>query len=72
MMVMVSYPVSCTYESLEEANDIVAYASGNDFGGGSNAALVGTLKTVPYSYTLIAASAVKAAVVGTAGATLSF
>lgn len=49
-----------------------AVASGNDFGGASNAAEVGTLKTVPYSYTPIAATAVKAAVVGTAGNTLTF
>lgn len=49
-----------------------AVASGNDFGGASNAAETGALKTVPYSYTPIAATAVKAAVVGTAGNTLTF
>ena len=49
-----------------------AVATGNDFGGASNTALVGTLTKVPYSYTKIAATAVKAAVVGTAGNTLSF
>ena len=50
-----------------------AVASGNDFGSGSNTALAGTLKTVPYTVpTLLEASAVKAAVVGTAGNTLSF
>lgn len=49
-----------------------AVAKGNDFGGGSNTALVGTISSVPYSYSLLAASAVKAAVVGSAGPTLSF
>ncbi|KAJ5033338.1 uncharacterized protein L3040_008456 [Drepanopeziza brunnea f. sp. 'multigermtubi'] len=44
----------------------------NNFGSGANTALAGTLKTVPYSYTKIAASAVKAAVVGKAGTTLTF
>ncbi|TVY80603.1 putative pectate lyase A [Lachnellula suecica] len=49
-----------------------AVATDNDFGGASNAALAGTLKTVPYSYTKVANTAVKAAVVGSAGNTLSF
>jgi pectate lyase len=49
-----------------------AVATGNDFGTGSNAAEAGTLTTVPYDYTPVAASAVKAAVVGTAGNTLTF
>lgn len=50
-----------------------AVATGNDFGGAANAALAGTLTSVPYKVpTLLAASAVKAAVVGTAGNTLSF
>ena len=50
-----------------------AVASGNEFGSGSNTALAGTLKSVPYTVpTLLEASAVKAAVVGTAGNTLSF
>jgi pectate lyase len=44
----------------------------NDFGSGSNAALAGTLTSVPYSYTKLGHANVKAAVVGTAGATLSF
>jgi len=44
----------------------------NDFGTSSNTALAGTLKTVPYSYTKLGHAAVKAAVVGTAGNTLSF
>ncbi|KAH6669545.1 putative pectate lyase A [Halenospora varia] len=49
-----------------------AVAKGNDFGTGANEALAGTLTSVPYSYTTVAASAVKAAVVGSAGNTLSF
>ncbi len=49
-----------------------AVATGNDFGGEANEALAGTLKTVPYTYTKVAATAVKAAVVGTAGNTLTF
>lgn len=44
----------------------------NDFGSGTNTATAGTLKTVPYSYTKLGSANVKAAVVGTAGNTLSF
>jgi pectate lyase len=53
-------------------NDAGAVASGNDFGGAASTAPAGTLKSVPYSYKAIAASAVKAAVVGKAGNTLKF
>ncbi|KAF1844616.1 polysaccharide lyase family 1 protein [Cucurbitaria berberidis CBS 394.84] len=50
-----------------------AVASGNDLGGGQNTASVGTLTKVPYDVSgLLAASAVKATVVRTAGATLVF
>ncbi|KAF7585509.1 hypothetical protein BBP40_010795 [Aspergillus hancockii] len=49
-----------------------AVAKDNDFGSGQNTAPTGTLTSVPYSYDLIAASAVKAAVDGTAGQTLTF
>ncbi|KAF2710947.1 polysaccharide lyase family 1 protein [Pleomassaria siparia CBS 279.74] len=49
-----------------------AVASGNDFGDSENTAPAGTFSTAPYSVSLLAASAVKAAVVGTAGNTLSF
>ncbi|TVY47139.1 putative pectate lyase A [Lachnellula occidentalis] len=49
-----------------------AVASGNDFGTGSNEALAGTLTSVPYSYSKLGSGSVKAAVVGTAGNTLSF
>ncbi|KAF2121277.1 pectin lyase fold/virulence factor [Lophiotrema nucula] len=58
---------------LYSTDDGYAVANGNDFGTGSNAALAGTLTSVPYKVpTLLAASAVKAAVVGVAGNTLSF
>ncbi|KAF2471407.1 pectin lyase-like protein [Lindgomyces ingoldianus] len=58
---------------LYSTDDGYAVASGNDFGGASNEALAGTLNTAPYTVpTLLAASAVKDAVVGSAGATLSF
>ena len=49
-----------------------AVARGNDFGGASNTAPTGTLTTVPYTYSLTAVGSVRAAVVGVAGATLSF
>ncbi|KAH7117735.1 putative pectate lyase A [Dendryphion nanum] len=50
-----------------------AVARGNDFGGITVADLGGSLTSVPYTgYTLLEAAAVKAAVVGTAGNTLSF
>ncbi|RDL40281.1 putative pectate lyase A [Venustampulla echinocandica] len=59
-------------KALYTVNDGGAVASGNDFGPSENTAPAGTLKTVPYKYTLVAASAVKAAVVGKAGNTLTF
>ncbi|KUL89770.1 hypothetical protein ZTR_00500 [Talaromyces verruculosus] len=49
-----------------------AVATDNDFGSGSNEALAGTLTSVPYSYSLLGSGNVKAAVVGSAGQTLSF
>lgn len=50
-----------------------AVQNGNDFGGATADAPSGTLSSVPYKVPeLLAASAVKAAVVGTAGNTLSF
>jgi pectate lyase len=50
-----------------------AVATGNDFGDSENTAAAGTLTKAPYTVSdLIAASAVKAAVVGIAGNTLSF
>lgn len=49
-----------------------AVAVGNDFGEGGNEALEGTLAGVSYAYEAVASGSVKAAVVGTAGNTLSF
>ncbi len=43
-----------------------------DFGGGENTAPTGTFTTAPYSYSLVSASAVRAAVTGSAGQTLTF
>ncbi|KAL1955842.1 hypothetical protein VTO42DRAFT_8000 [Malbranchea cinnamomea] len=44
----------------------------NDFGGGENTAPSGSLNSVPYQYSLLGSGNVKNAVVGTAGATLTF
>ncbi|KEP49077.1 pectate lyase [Rhizoctonia solani 123E] len=49
-----------------------ANASGNDFGGASSTALTTSWSSVGYPYTLLATSAVKAAVNSNAGAKLSF
>lgn len=49
-----------------------AVANDNDFGGKSNTALAGTLKSVPYSYTLLGSGAVKSAIAGKVGNNLSF
>ncbi|KAF9887344.1 hypothetical protein FE257_010339 [Aspergillus nanangensis] len=49
-----------------------AVARDNDFGDGENTAPEGTLTSVEYEYDLIDAAGVKAAVVGTAGQTLTF
>lgn len=43
-----------------------------DLGGGTNSAATGTLTSVPYSYSLLGAKNVKAAVVASAGQTLTF
>lgn len=57
---------------LYSTDDGYAVSNDNDFGDASNDAEAGTLTTVPYDYTLLGSAAVKAAVVGTAGVTLSF
>ncbi|KAE8164848.1 putative pectate lyase A [Aspergillus tamarii] len=57
---------------LYSTDDGYAVARDNDFGDGENTAPEGTLTSVPYEYDLLAASAVKGAVVGTAGQTLTF
>ncbi|KAF9483316.1 pectate lyase B [Pholiota conissans] len=49
-----------------------AVARGNDFGGASNTAPVGTFTSAPYSYSLLAVGSVKSSVVANAGQTLSF
>ncbi|KAK5944518.1 hypothetical protein PMZ80_003800 [Knufia obscura] len=52
-------------------DDGFAVSNDNDFGSGENTAAAGDA-SVPYEYTLLGSAAVKAAVVGTAGATLTF
>ncbi|KAJ5179086.1 hypothetical protein N7492_002296, partial [Penicillium capsulatum] len=59
-------------EPLYSTDSGYAVANGNDFGDGSNSALAGTLKSAPYSYTLLCSVKVQSAVVGTAGQTLTF
>ncbi|KAH7392788.1 pectate lyase-like protein [Pyrenochaeta sp. MPI-SDFR-AT-0127] len=60
-------------KALYSTNSGFAVESGNDFGGAKSTAEKGTLTKAPYEVAnLLAASAVKAAVVGTAGATLKF
>jgi pectate lyase len=59
-------------KALYSTDDGYAVSVDNDFGTSSNTALAGTLKTVPYSYTKLGSTKVKAAVVGVAGNTLSF
>ncbi|KAJ7213241.1 pectate lyase [Mycena rebaudengoi] len=49
-----------------------AVATGNDFGGATNTAPVGTFTKPPYTYTKLATASVRGAVVGTAGQTLAF
>lgn len=50
-----------------------AVESGNDFGTGTDSAEKGTMTKAPYTVSgMLAAGEVKAAVVGTAGNTLSF
>lgn len=58
--------------SLYSDDEGYAVAKDNDFGGEENTAPAGTLTKVPYSYTALGSSKVKAAVVGTAGNTLKF
>lgn len=52
-------------------NDGFAVANDNNFGGGKNEAPAGNV-AVPYEYSLLGSGNVKAAVVGNAGATLTF
>lgn len=59
-------------KALYSTDDGYAVSVDNDFGDSSNTAEAGTLTSVPYSYTKLGHANVKAAVVGTAGNTLSF
>ncbi|CAD6439705.1 12c5630b-dc7f-4e00-9561-1c52d0e14ea1 [Sclerotinia trifoliorum] len=61
-------------KALYSTNAGYAVANGNDFGSSANEATKGTLSAskLGYSYTLLGSNKVKAAVVGTAGVTLSF
>ncbi|KAF8649027.1 hypothetical protein AX16_006068 [Volvariella volvacea WC 439] len=49
-----------------------AVARGNDFGGASNTALVGSYTSAPYGYSLLGTSSVRSTVTSQAGQTLSF
>ncbi|KAJ7166796.1 pectate lyase [Mycena filopes] len=59
-------------KAIEQDDGGFAVANGNDFGGASNTAPVGTFTKPPYTYSLLATASVRAAVVGTAGQTLAF
>jgi pectate lyase len=60
-------------KALRSTDSGYAVATSNDFGTSENTALTSTLTKAPYTVTnLLAASAVKAAVVGTPGVTLRF
>ncbi|KAF7427803.1 hypothetical protein PC9H_007019 [Pleurotus ostreatus] len=61
-----------TNKPLYATTEGFAVAVGNDFGGAENTAPVGTFTAAPYPYTLVPTDGVRAAVVGTAGATISF
>jgi pectate lyase len=60
-----------TTKPIYETDTGYAVARGNDFGGASNTAPVGTFSTAPYSYTLTPVASVRSSVVSAAGATLS-
>lgn len=59
-------------KALYSTNGGFAVAEGNEFGSSENTAPKGTLAKAAYDITLLEVGAVKAAVVGTAGATLAF
>ncbi|KII96156.1 polysaccharide lyase family 1 protein [Plicaturopsis crispa FD-325 SS-3] len=61
-----------TDKPLYATDEGYAVSNGNDFGGASDTAPVGTFTTAPYSYSLIATDSVRSAVVGSAGATIAF
>ncbi|PWY75060.1 pectin lyase-like protein [Aspergillus heteromorphus CBS 117.55] len=57
---------------LYSTDDGYAVSNDNDFGDAENNAEEGSLTSVPYEYTLLGSDKVEAAVVGTAGQTLTF
>ncbi|GCB24554.1 probable pectate lyase A [Aspergillus awamori] len=59
-------------KALYSTDDGYAVSNDNDFGDSENTAEEGTLTSMPYDYTLLGSANVKAAVVGTAGQTLTF
>ncbi|KAH9882771.1 hypothetical protein J1614_000137 [Plenodomus biglobosus] len=59
-------------KALYSTDNGFAVANGNDFGNGKNTAPKGTLTKAPYNVELLDLSAVRAAVVGSAGVTLKF
>jgi pectate lyase len=59
-------------KAVYSTNGGFAVVEGNDFGSSENTAPKGTLTKAAYDVQLLEAAAVKAAVVGTAGATLTF
>ncbi|KAI5118608.1 hypothetical protein M0805_008039 [Coniferiporia weirii] len=61
-----------TDKPLYDTDDGFAVSVDNDFGGAEDTAPVGTFTNPPYSFTLVDTDDVRAAVVGTAGATLDF
>ncbi|KAJ3573725.1 hypothetical protein NP233_g2241 [Leucocoprinus birnbaumii] len=60
-----------TDKPLYQTDGGFAVARGNDFGGASNTAPVGTFTSAPYAYSLISTSSVRSSVVSAAGQTLS-
>lgn len=65
---------SATKAIFSADSDTTGYAVVNDvdLGGSTNTAPVGTLKTVPYSYSKLGSGSTKASVVANAGQKLSF
>lgn len=61
-----------TDKPLYDTDEGFAVARGNDFGGASNTAPVGTFTQAPYSYTLLPVGSVRSSVTASAGQTLAF
>lgn len=64
----------CTSAVVSENSDVDGYAVLEDveLGGGEHNAPEGTLTEVPYAYDLVGSGSIRDAVVGEAGATLTF